>query len=206
MASRPRVETIARAVVICLPVGSRRGDPLVASASAGSIRARRRVARANAGDDGRAARSGARRPDAGDCVSSSATGCTSMRRVDAVELPERSRPRRHPDHGGRRRGGRAHPRSRVARRAGARRVRSRHCRARPRESSDSVQRCGHSSRRFEHHANESSLPPTPSAAGSSATCTMARSSGSSPCRSRSDSRRLAAIPQRPRSSRARRTR
>ena len=159
------------------PDRRRRGDPLVAFASTRSVRARRRVAGANAGDDGRAPRGGAWRPDTGDCLP--ARRRAVRRRLGSrCRAATRPRPRRHRYHGGRRRGGRARSRSRVARRTGARRVRPRHCRARPRESSDSPQRCGHSWPRFGRHANASCLPPTPNVAGSSATCTMARSSGS----------------------------
>ena len=108
-----------------------RGDPLVASASTRSIRARRRVAGANAGNDGRAPRGGAWRPDTGDCVP--ARRRAVRRRLGSrCRAATRPRPRRHRYHGGRQRGGRARSRSRVARRTGARRVRPRHCRARPR--------------------------------------------------------------------------
>jgi hypothetical protein len=45
------------------------------------------------------------------------------------------------------------------------------------EISDSLRRYVHSWPRFGRPASASSLPPTPNVAGSSATCTMAHSSG-----------------------------
>ena len=50
------------------PGRGRGGDPLVAPSSSGSVRARRRAANADGGDDARAARAGARRPHARGCL------------------------------------------------------------------------------------------------------------------------------------------
>ena len=129
---RRRSRRSSRAVAVSIPVGHRRGDPLVAPASARSVRARRRAA------DERPATMRERLARAlGDPTLEVAYRLADGRYVDAAGRPVRAARRRRPcRHRGdrRRRGGRrAGSRSGVARRAGARRVGSRHRRARARE-------------------------------------------------------------------------